>query len=246
MSKGMIIFIILMGWTLIIHGGITYLIVKKKEYSLISGFYNRPEEEQKYLIEHGYIEKMGQVFKQSFYLLLAAALLTVFKVPYGPAIGFTVFTLHLLIGIFYITKYEVPHKRKKTRWIIGSISIGTLAFVGILLGMTFIDNEVTITDETFEISGMYGDEWNIDEIVEINLLDELPVVELRTNGASTENWLKGKFRLEEPYGTGKLFVRRGNTPYLYIAFEDEYIILNRETKSETEDIYKELMNKTRR
>ncbi len=243
MSKGMIIFAILTGWTLIIHGGLTYLIVKKKEYSLISGFFNRPEEEQKYLIEQGYIEKFGNVMKQSFFILLAAFLLTLFRVPYGAAVGFSVFTLHILIGIFYITKFEVPQKRKKYRWIIGSISFGTIAFIGGLLGYGYMENEVTITDDTFEISGMYGIEWDIDDIIDVQLLEELPVVEIRTNGISASNLLKGRFRLEDPYGTGTLFVKRNLSPYLYVATEENYLILNRDTRSETEEIYKKLMEK---
>jgi len=44
MDKGQIGVAIVMCFVLVIHGGLTYLIVKKKKYSLLSGFANRPEQ----------------------------------------------------------------------------------------------------------------------------------------------------------------------------------------------------------
>ncbi|MGM8214862.1 DUF3784 domain-containing protein [Bacillaceae bacterium W0354] len=245
MSKGMIIFIIVMGWTMLIHGGITYLIVKKKEYSLISGFYNRPEEERNYLIENGFIDRMGNFLIQSFYLLVLTFLLVVFNIPYGIGIGIGVFILHFFIGIMYLTKYEVPHKRKKTRWLFGSIFIGTFIFIGVLFVYGYMDNEVTVTDDMLEISGMYGIEWSLEDIEEVQLLDELPEVEYKSNGFATSDLLKGKFRLEEPYGKGILFVRKGYKPYLYVSMGDEYIILNRGNETDTKDLYQSLLRKIR-
>ncbi|MEN2467296.1 DUF3784 domain-containing protein [Ornithinibacillus sp. FSL M8-0202] len=241
MTTGMLIFIVVMGWILIIHGGMTYLIVKKKEYSLISGFYNRPKEEQEYLIENGYIEKLGKIFVYSFYILLLAILLTVFRVPYGPLIGFSLFTVFLLGGLIYLQKYELPHKRKKSLWIIvviSTITVGIIA-VGVFIGST--NNDIIIENEKFIISGMYGDEWAIDDIAKVELLDELPAVLKRTNGYSSENVRKGQFKLEDPYGQGKLFVAGKEGPFLYIAFDDSYVILNRESKQETVDIYEKLI-----
>lgn len=241
MTTGMLIFIVVMGWTLIIHGGITYLIVRKKEYSLISGFYNRPKEEQEYLIENGYVEKLGKIFLYSFYILLLAILLTVFRVPYGPLIGFSLFIVFLLGGLIYLQKYELPHKRKKSLWIIGIIStitIGIIA-VGVFIGST--NNDITIENEKLIINGMYGVEWTFDKIAKVELLDELPEVLKRTNGFSTENVRKGLFKLEEPYGQGKLFVTGKEGPFLYIALDDGYVILNRESKQETVDIYEKLV-----
>lgn len=243
MSKGMIVFTIIMGWTLLIYGGITYLIVKKKEYSLISGFYNRPEEEKKYLIEHGFLDKLGKVLTQSFFLLLLAFLLTLFKVPFGGEIGFGLFILHMFIGLVYVTIFEVPHKRKKYMWVISIIFSVTIIFIGVIYGLGQIENDVTVTDDQLIISGMYGVEWSLDEIDEVKILDELPEIIARTNGFSTSSMLKGKFRLEDPYGTGRLFVKKGEKPYLYISKDDEFIILTRDDKAIVEQIYKDILDK---
>jgi hypothetical protein len=241
-SKGMLIFIVVMGWTLLVHGGLTYLIVKKKEYSLISGFNNRPKEEQDYLIEKGYITTLGKIFTYSFYLLLLATLLSILRIPYGAEFGFGLFIVFLLSGLIYLQRFEVPHKRKRYLWIMGSISIVT---VGVIVGALYTgstENEVKVEANHLIVSGMYGVEWPIEEINNVELLEELPEVIMRENGFSSENVRKGKFRLEEPYGQGRLFIKGDEGPYLYINFGDDFVILNREHKEETISLYERLVN----
>jgi hypothetical protein len=240
MSKGTIILAIIMGWTLLIVGGLTYLIVKKKEYSLLSGYSNRPEEEKQYLKENGYIDKVGKYLTYTFYLLALAFILTLFNVPYGTEVGFGLLTLFILGGLVYIQKFEVPRKRKKYLWVSGSFSIVIILAIGILFFIGSMENDVNITENTFEITGMYGIEWELDEIIHVELMDVLPEVEYKANGFATSNILKGKFRLEEPYGRGLLFIEKGLKPYLFIEKEDNFVFLNRENAEETIQIYNEL------
>ncbi|MEN2767587.1 DUF3784 domain-containing protein [Ornithinibacillus xuwenensis] len=241
MSNSMLIFIVVMGWTLIVFGGITYLIVKKKEYSLISGFYNRPKEEQEYLIQYGYIEKMGKVLLISFYLLIIATLLTVFGVPYGIEIGFGLFMLELLGGIIYIQKYEVPHKRKKYYLLYGIITFVTIGIVGGLFVMGNMKSEFVIKNDTFIISGMYGVEWSVEEIEKVELLDQLPEIMFKNSGLSSTTTKKGKFTLEAPYGKGRLFVQVKNSPFIYVSTKEDYVIINRDSPKETKAVYQQLL-----
>lgn len=242
MSKDTIILIIIMTWTLIIYGGITFLIKKKRDYLLISGFYNRPDEEKEYLKQSGYLEKLGNLFLYTFYLLALAFLLTLFRVPFGAEIGFGSFLIVLLGGLIYLQKFEVPHKRKKLIWIFSSVSITVLLFLGFIFGYGYMTNDITITEDRFEVSGMYGVEWDIDEIEKVELLEELPEVLIRNNGMATTNLLKGKFRLEEPYGKGRLFIRKGKSPYLYVATKEDYVLINKDSKEEIETIYNQLLH----
>lgn len=241
MSTGTIIFIITMGWALIIHGGLTYLIVKKKEYSLISGFLNRPKEEQEYLIQNGYMEALGKIFKVSFYLFAATFLLGLLPIPYGFEIGIALFLIVLLGGLIWMQKYEVPQKRKKMYWITSIIMAVTVALVGGLTIAGLVDNEVTVNHEAFKISGMYGVEWPIEEIKSVELLDTLPEVITKTNGYASSGQLKGHFLLEEPYGSGLLFVNLKNPPYLYVATNKDFLILNKKNSEETKTIYESLL-----
>ncbi|MCJ8008596.1 DUF3784 domain-containing protein [Lederbergia wuyishanensis] len=241
MSTGTIIFIIAMGWALIIHGGLTYLIVKKKEYSLISGFLNRPKEEQEYLIQNGYIEALGRIFKITFFIFAATFLLGLLPIPYGFEIGIALFLVVLLGGLIWMQKFEVPHKRKKMYWITSGIMAVTIGLVGWLTIAGLVDNEVTVNHETFEISGMYGVEWPIKDIKSVELLEELPEVIMKSDGFATAGQLKGNFLLEEPYGNGLLFVNWKNTPYLYVTTKNNYLILNRKNSEDTKNIYESLL-----
>ncbi|MBS4219901.1 DUF3784 domain-containing protein [Bacillus sp. FJAT-49711] len=241
MSTGTIIFIIAMGWALIIYGGLTYLIVKKKEYSLISGFLHRSKEEQEYLIQNGYIEALGKILKITFYLFAATFLLGLLPIPYGFETGISLFLVVLLGGLIWMQKFEIPHKRKKMYWITGGIMAVTIGLVGGLIIAGSVDNEVTVNNEIFEVSGMYGIEWSIEEIKSVELLDELPEVIMKSNGFATSGQLKGRFQLEKPYGSGLLFVSGKNKPYLYVTTKKDYLILNRKNSEDTQNIYEALL-----
>src|SRR5699024_12884575 len=102
----------------------------------------------------------------------------------------------LLGGMLLVQRYEVPHKRKKKTWITASISGATLLFIIGTIGYGYLDNDVQINHDTFEITGSYGVECKIDTIESVELLDALPEVEMKTNGFSSGNLLNGKLRME--------------------------------------------------
>lgn len=238
MSPAKIGMIILFGWIAIILGGLTYLIFKKKDATLISGFSNRPKEEQEQLKKSGFIEALGKLLLTSFIIYMVTYILWIFSVPYSLEVGFSIFILVLFIGMIWMQRYEVSHKRKKMYWITSVISLATFAFIGVLLFFGWQENEVTIENEMFIVTGMYGFEWELSNIESVELLDELPHVMMRTNGFATEGTMKGRFRLEEPYGGGLLFVRtKDGPPYLYIKTDEDYVILNREEADETKALY---------
>lgn len=226
MSSGIIAFYIAMGWTLLITGGLTYLILKKKQYSLISGFNNKSKEEQEQLIENGYPQAVGKLLMYTWILLFASVLLQLFGVPYGFEVGMSLFLIVLLVGMVYVQKYNLIDQRKKYAIIVGIVSIFVFALIVGLGYLGFQDENPTVENGELKIRGMYGVNWPIEEIDEVKLLEELPEVELKTNGFAAFNRLKGEFRLDEPYGKGKLFVYKGYSPYLYIRKGDDFIILN--------------------
>ena len=244
MSTDTIVFLITMGFTLIIHGGLTYLVVKKQDYSLISGFYNRPEEEQQQLIENGYPQAIGRLLFYTFIILFISVILALFQIPYGFEIGMLLFLIVLLGGSIYVQKYELKHKRKKYYWITGIVAAIVITFVIVLGYLGLEEHDVIINDRQLKVTGLYGVEWPIDEIDRVKLLDELPDVVAKSNGFAAFNRLKGSFRLKEPYGGGgKLFVYKGRAPYVYIEKDDDYIILNQKDGSETQKLYDQLLEK---
>src|SRR5699024_3144666 len=242
MDKGTIIYILVMCWVLLIYGGITYLFAKKRDYMLLSGFHKRSKEEKEYLEESGYLDALGKLFTITFWIFAITFILGLLPIPYGFEIGISVFLIYLLIGMVCIQRYEVPHKRKKMTWIMSIISGATLLFVIGITAVGYLDNEVTVNEVTFEISGMYGVEWDVADIEMVELLDELPEVNIKTNGFATSNLLKGRFRLEDPYGSGLLFIHKNSdSKVLYVATDDDYVMINKKYANETEDIYEELV-----
>lgn len=208
MSTGKLIYIIVMGWTLIVIGGITYLFKKQKDFTFLSGFSNRPDEKQ-YLKESGYLTAISNVLFTSFLILLITFIVGLFPIPWAFEIGFSIFIVHLMISLVWVQRYEVPHKRKKMYWIMGFISAGTIIFIAVITSLGFINKtEIHVHEDTLEVTGMYGVEWDLADIERVELLDELPEVLIRMNGFSMPGVLKGHFKLEEPYGHGLLFVDR--------------------------------------
>lgn len=242
MDRSTLIYIVTMGWTLIIYGGITYIIAKRKDYMLLSGFHRRPKEEQEFLHKSGYLEATGKLLVVTFWMFFATFLLGLIPVPFGFEIGISVFMLTLLGGLVWVQRYEVPHKRKKMTWIISSISGATVLLVVGVIVMGYLGNDAYVEEDTFTITGSYGIEWNISEIETVELLKSLPEIEMKTNGFATGTLLKGKFRLEAPYGTGLLFIdKKSDAPVLYVAKKDEYIMMNRIGNDDAGTLYKELL-----
>lgn len=245
MNTGTLIYIITMGWSLLIIGGLTYLLVKKKDYTLISGFSKRSDKEKEYLAKSGYLDALSKLLHISFWIFFITFILGLLSVPYGMEIGLVVFVLVLMIGIIFVQRYEVPHKRKKMLWIMSIISAATILFIGIIVGIGYMENEIKVENDTFTITKMYGVEWDIADIHIVELLEEHPNVISKTDGFATSGILKGRFVLEKPYGKGKLFIQNKSGPFLYIETKEEYVIISRKDPADTEELYYDLLRVTR-
>ncbi|MET3682873.1 cellulose synthase/poly-beta-1,6-N-acetylglucosamine synthase-like glycosyltransferase [Alkalibacillus flavidus] len=206
MSEGMIIYSIVMGFTLIIMGGLTFLVYKRNDFTLISGFANRSKEEQQQLIQSGYTDAIKRYLLHTFIILFVTFIVSFLPIPYGMEIGFSVLLLYSLIGIVWIQRYEIESKRKRGYWITGSVAVVLIVGITGLTIWAFQPNQVTITDKQFTVSGLYGVEWSQSDIEEVQLLEEMPDVLIRTNGFAIQNLAKGHFRVDQ-YGSARLFLR---------------------------------------
>ncbi|WP_188207702.1 DUF3784 domain-containing protein [Alkalibacillus aidingensis] len=81
MSTGMIIYIIVMTFTLLIVGGLTFLMYKYDHYKFISGYGNRPKEEQKKLLENGYPQAVRRLMLYTTIILLMTFIGGLFTIP---------------------------------------------------------------------------------------------------------------------------------------------------------------------
>src|SRR5690606_30357226 len=105
----------------------------------------------------------------TFWLFFAAFTLGLLPIPLAFEISLGVFILVLMIGLVWIQRYEVPHKRKKMLWIMGVFSTATIIFIVVITGIGYLDNDIKIEEETFKVTGMYGVEWDTAEIETVEL-----------------------------------------------------------------------------
>ncbi len=107
----------------------------------------------------------------------------------------------------------------------------------IIYGISF--QKVTVNSEYIKISGVHGIKQEIKDITDIELKNSIPKITRRTNGLSLFNIRKGNFKLKD-IGKGKLYIYKGNPPYIYISTGNDYIIINYKDAKETEELYKKI------
>jgi hypothetical protein len=229
----MILLFFLLGWG----------IKTKKAYWLISGFATRPEEEQQELIKNGFLQKTGKLLMTTAVgmFILLPLLFTPFKFTMEVQFGFMI--LFLLGGLIYLSKYEVPKKRKRSYVISSTLFVVVIGFVGVLSFLGYQNYELTTRKDSFEITGMYGDEWKYEDIKRLELMEEMPEVTWKQDGFGLSTMSKGRFKVEG-YGSSLLFIQKGSSPYLYIELKDKIIFINSKNPEQTRSWYEKLSETT--
>lgn len=210
----------------------------KKAYWLISGFSFRPEEEKKRLIENRYPQKTGSLLIGTALgmLLLLPLSFTEFRFAMDVQFGFMIVVL--LGGFIYISKFEVAEKRKRS-YIIGiivfSVTLGSLIYLTVSSHKGY---EMSLQEDGFEITGMYGDEWAYEDIQDVQLLEQMPEVTWKQNGIGLPTLAQGHFNVTG-YGSSLLFIQKEFSPVLYIELEDEHVFVNSKDGRVTREWFEE-------
>ena len=118
----------------------------------------------------------------------------------------------------------------------------SVAFVIVLLLLSNKSPKIEVTEESISISGMYGCDIPVSEIVSVELLEKLPPVAMRTNGSSTGSYHKGHFRLKN--GENCLMFIRNQAPYIELRTKDHLYYFNGESEQETLDILSKINENT--
>ncbi|MEH7177720.1 DUF3784 domain-containing protein [Neobacillus vireti] len=124
--------------------------VRKKEgYWLISGFATRPKEEQEQLIKSGYPKKVGGllILTAIGMLILLPLLFTSFKFAMEVQFGFMF--IFLMGGLIYLTKYEVPKKRKRSYIISISLLILVIGGISVVSYFSYQGYELVTKKDSF-------------------------------------------------------------------------------------------------
>jgi hypothetical protein len=221
-----------------------------KWHFLISGYNTMPKEKKVNVDIEGLARLVGIYgYVIGGMLLLAGVLFGLgLKIVLAPVIIiFIVLTIYLLIKAqkFDGNIFDEAGKMRKgagKQFIIPlSITAIALILVAVLLTSSYKDTEVSFSDEGIEIHGMYGEIYSWEDIETVKLMDELPTIELRTNGSALGSKLKGHFRTTE-HGTVKLFVDKSIPPFIYLETVNGITIFNMGNANDTESVYNTILN----
>ncbi|WP_433957410.1 DUF3784 domain-containing protein [Cytobacillus horneckiae] len=223
-----ILFIIL-GWVIRFKG----------IYGLISGFNTRSEAEQQELIEKGYPQKTGSLIFFTGIGMILLFPITFSSFAYANEVIFGFMLIFLLGGMIYLSKFEIHRKKKRSYIISLSLFIIIVGGIAAITAFSYQGYTLKTTNSGFEITGMYGEEWDYANVVNVELMDSLPDVTWRQNGVGLPTLSKGYFKVEG-YGSSLLFIQHQSPPYLYIETDERPIFINDKDPSVTKKWYEEI------
>lgn len=114
----------------------------------------------------------------------------------------------------------------------------TVVFIVAILSFSNQSPKIEVGEETISISGMYGTDIPVSEIVSVELLEKLPPVKMRTNGSSTHKCHKGHFLLKN--GEKCMMFIRNEAPYIELRTMNNLFYLNGANEEETVSLYEKI------
>ncbi|NLE90886.1 MAG: DUF3784 domain-containing protein [Dehalococcoidales bacterium] len=216
-----------------------------KQYSLIAG-YNTMSKEKKANVDTEGLGRLMGIYAYSnggICIVMGVLYALGIKLSMVPAvIFFSVSTIYLLIkaqkydGNLYDDRGKLRKGAGKQLVLPVSVVVVTLIFIAVLMFFSSQPTKVTFMEEGLQIHGMYGNVYTWDSIKAVKLIEELPAVEMRTNGSAVGPNLKGHFRTSE-YGSVMLFVNAKIPPFIYLETDNGVIIFNMKNADETNAVF---------
>ncbi|WP_044337047.1 DUF3784 domain-containing protein [Rossellomorea aquimaris] len=210
----------------------------KKNYGLISGFVTRSKTEQAELIKNGYPQKTGSLLIYTAVGMLILLPLAFTSFSFVTELQFGFMLVFLMGGFIYLSKYEVSSKRKRSYWISSTLFVVIVGFVSVLTYLGYEKYELIVKDESFEVTGLYGEVWKFENVDKVELMEDMPEVTWKINGFGLSTMAKGEFKVKG-YGKSLLFLHK-EAPYVYIRVNDQHLFLNGGNPGETKEWYDEL------
>jgi hypothetical protein len=124
---------------------------------------------------------------------------------------------------------------------------GGLYLIGVMIAATIIlpillisyggrETEITLSDSSMKLSGMYGLQMEYSDIKQADTMQTLPAIRSRTNGYASGKILKGHFKLKDQSKV-MLFIKKGVPPYICIKTSGETIYLNSYSPVKTREVF---------
>lgn len=222
-----------------------------KWYFLISGYNTMPKEKKANVDTAGLGRLMGiyAYINGGVFIFMGVLQVLGFKPVQTPAfVFFIISTVYLLVkaqkydGNIFDQDGKIRKGAGKQLAVPAAITVVTFIFVAVLLFFSSRSTEVSVLEEGIEIHGMYGEVYTWETIESVELKEELPTIEMRTNGSALGLNLKGHFRTRE-LGSVKLFVDAQEPPFIYLETDGGITIFNLENADETKGIFEEILSR---
>ncbi len=144
----------------------------------------------------------------------------------------------MLMAIVTLLKENSTKKKKSA-----TVAIAIFALLAILIPIFLIlssrEPAILFEDRNVKITGLYGETIPADEIKDAAILENIPAIQLRTNGFSLGTIRKGYFQMEG-MGSVKLFLNSPSGPYIRLQTKHKCIILNFKDTAYTNEVYGKL------
>jgi len=125
--------------------------------------------------------------------------------------------------------------------------IVAFGFIVFLFVSWFIRPKIEIVGNNFKVGGEFGFEYPIGDIVQVDTLQGYPGVVWNQGGGTFAGISKGSFTFQGKYRRGRLFLKNGIRPYIFMQFKNnDVIFFNLKTSGLTIDFYKELKTRIKK
>ncbi len=230
---------------------LAYCVKYKKAYWLISGYNTMSAEKKKNVDTKALGDFIWKIMSIMSAIIFVSGVLMLLKLQ---TVGIIAFLLILPLSLYLIIRgqkfdgnnYNENGSMKKGSKAIVSLSViftpVILIGVAVVLILSAKPATYTIENSVLNISGMYGQKIQLDDIKSIELRETLPEIIMRTNGSALGTKLKGNFKLSE-IGKAKLFLDKSKPPFIYVETGTGIIIFNTNDSSQTKEFYEELKTK---
>ena len=217
--------------------------------NIINPYGNLPPERKELVDIEGLKKACAIILGITGFLLVVSAALFMLKVIDEDicATLLMVFAFAMLIPLFIAMKRYNGFGRDSSGKVskysrnskIALISTGiSILIVAVVLILSFRPTKISVEEEHIKISGMYGREIPIADIVSVELLDEMPPIAMRTNGSDTGNQAKGHFRFSNG-DKCMLFIHK-KAPYIQLRTTEDLYYLNYSDKEKTVELFETL------
>ena len=217
--------------------------------NLINPYGNMSPEQKELVNIEGLKKAVALILGPTGFLLVVTATLHLLKVIDEDVCGVTLMALvfammvPLTVAMKRYNAFGRDRSRKmaktgKTAKIAWGFAWVVIVFAAIVLALSFRPTRIAVGEENIKITGLYGREIPIADIVSVELLDEMPPIAMRTNGSDTGNQAKGHFRFSNGESC-MLFIHK-QAPYIQLRTTDELYYLNLSDKEKTVELFETL------